>query len=76
MASSDPNPHGDWEAYRYNPSIAAAIVFIVLFAATTAMHMFQMIRTRTWYFTPLVIGGFCEHLSDTVLSSPIACYRR
>jgi hypothetical protein len=48
-----------FEFYRYTPSIAAAIVFILLFSATTALHIYQIARTRTWNFLPLAFGGFC-----------------
>ncbi|KAF7861556.1 hypothetical protein EAF04_008118 [Stromatinia cepivora] len=50
----------DWKAYRYNPSLVAAVIFIVSFAVTTFFHLYQLIRTRTWYFIPLCIGGFFE----------------
>ena len=50
----------DWKAYRYDPSLVAAIIFIVCFAVTTFFHLYQLIRTQTWYFIPLCIGGFCE----------------
>ena len=47
--------------YHYDPSVAAAIIFIVLFILTTLLHMYQMIRTRTWFLVPFVLGGICEH---------------
>jgi len=50
----------DWKAYRYDPSLVAAIIFILCFAVTTFFHLYQLIRTQTWYFIPLCIGGFCE----------------
>ncbi|KAF2014214.1 RTA1-domain-containing protein [Aaosphaeria arxii CBS 175.79] len=53
----DPNA---WVPYRYVPSMPAAVVFVVLFAITTAFHTFQLVKKRTWYFIPLVLGGFCE----------------
>lgn len=46
--------------FHYYPSKAAAIVMVVLFALSTAMHIFQLFRKRTWYFIPFVIGGLCE----------------
>ena len=46
--------------YRYDPSIAAAVIFVLLFASATGLHTYQMVRTRTWYFVPFVIGGFCK----------------
>ncbi|KAJ8117509.1 hypothetical protein OPT61_g1309 [Boeremia exigua] len=46
--------------YRYYPSQVAAIIFVVLFALTTIFHVFQLIKRRTWYFIPLVVGGLFE----------------
>ncbi|QDS67564.1 hypothetical protein FKW77_003271 [Venturia effusa] len=46
--------------YHYDPSVAAAIIFIVLFLLTTLLHAYQMFRTRTWFFIPFVLGGLCE----------------
>ncbi|KAE8396156.1 RTA1 like protein-domain-containing protein [Aspergillus alliaceus] len=49
-----------WAYYRYYPSLAAAAIFTILFAATTFFHLYQLIRRRTWFFIPFVIGGFFE----------------
>lgn len=59
----------DWKAYRYDPSLAAAIVFVVLFLLTTFIHLYQLTRTKTWYFIPLCIGGFCKSLLHHSLRS-------
>ena len=45
--------------YYYNPSEAAAIVCIALFGISTMLHIFQLLRKRTWYFIPFIIGGLC-----------------
>jgi hypothetical protein len=45
--------------YRYDPSMGGAVLFILLFIGTTFYHMFQLFRTRAWYFVPFVIGGTC-----------------
>ncbi|TGO86085.1 hypothetical protein BPOR_0337g00100 [Botrytis porri] len=58
--SSSPTDHPAYKLYRYTPNIVAAAIFLVLFAATTLYHIYQMIRKRSWYFTPLVIGGIFE----------------
>ncbi|KAK3329988.1 RTA1 domain protein [Apodospora peruviana] len=50
----------DFFLYQYEPSVAAAALFIALFAITTGLHSYQMIRTRTWFFIPFVCGGLCE----------------
>lgn len=49
--------------YNYNPSGVAAIIFVVLFGLTTLVHIFQMIRSRSWFFIPFIIGGICQYIS-------------
>ncbi|KAK0644835.1 Protein RTA1 [Lasiodiplodia hormozganensis] len=46
--------------YRYHPSLGAAVFFVIAFIITTAYHLWQCVRTKTWYFIPLIIGGFCQ----------------
>ncbi|KAB8068857.1 RTA1-domain-containing protein [Aspergillus leporis] len=46
--------------YHYDPSMAGAVIFIVLFLGTTLFHIYQMVKTRTWFFIPFVIGGIFE----------------
>ena len=58
--SSNEYERVDFELYRYTPSLVAAIIFIVLFALATAYHLYQVVRTRFWYFTIFVLGGACE----------------
>ncbi|KAH7130053.1 RTA1 like protein-domain-containing protein [Dendryphion nanum] len=53
----DPNA---WVPYRYHPSRTAAIIFVVAFALTTLIHSAQVVRRKTWYFIPLVVGGLFE----------------
>jgi len=54
--------------YHYNPSKVAAIIFIALFGITTLLHFFQLIKKRTWYFIPFVIGGICMSMHSTTYS--------
>jgi hypothetical protein len=46
-----------WAFYRFEPSVEANVVFVVLFSVSTLLHIFQIFRTRTWYLTALVAGG-------------------
>lgn len=48
--------------YNYDPSAVAAIIFVVLFGLTTLVHIFQMIRSRSWFFIPFIIGGICKYI--------------
>ena len=57
MSNSSGN---DFQYYRYDPSISAAGVFAVLFFIFSLLHLYQLLRTKTWIFIPFVIGGFME----------------
>lgn len=58
-----------FKLYRYDPSLAAAIIFVVLFALVSFLHTYQLLRTRTWYFIPFVLGGYCTLLSCCLLQA-------
>ncbi|RYP93126.1 hypothetical protein DL770_000783 [Monosporascus sp. CRB-9-2] len=51
-----------FDFYHYDPSLPAATIFVVIFALSTAMHGYQLVKHRTWYFIPFFLGGFCEAL--------------
>lgn len=53
--------------YRYDPSKAAAVIFLILFGVATLAHVFLMIRHRTWYFVPFIIGLICKSTLSCVL---------
>ena len=53
--------------YGYKPSIAAGVIFIICFAATTAYHIWQLTKARCWYFIPFVIGGVCMFILSSQL---------
>ncbi|QSZ29512.1 hypothetical protein DSL72_004026 [Monilinia vaccinii-corymbosi] len=46
--------------YHYEPSLAAAVVFVGLFGVSAILHIYQLITKRTWYFIPFVIAGIFE----------------
>uniref|UniRef100_A0A8H7K4S7 RTA1 like protein n=1 Tax=Bionectria ochroleuca TaxID=29856 RepID=A0A8H7K4S7_BIOOC len=46
--------------YDYDPSQAASVVSASLFGVTTALHIYQLLRRRTWYFIPFLIGGLFQ----------------
>ncbi|KAM0413046.1 hypothetical protein ACHAPD_008117 [Fusarium lateritium] len=49
----------DFKLYRYDPSLPAAVVSVVVFAILTAAHTWRLIRVRAYYFTAFTIGGLC-----------------
>lgn len=42
--------------YKYAPSGAAAMIFLIGFILGCGWHAFIIIRRRAWYFIPLIIG--------------------
>ncbi|KAH7123072.1 RTA1 like protein-domain-containing protein [Dactylonectria macrodidyma] len=48
--------------YKYDPSLAAAIIFIIGFTISSLMHAYQIVKTRTWFFIPFLIGSLFETL--------------
>ncbi|PVH77089.1 RTA1 domain protein [Cadophora sp. DSE1049] len=50
----------DFEYYHYDPTMVGAVIFIILFLATTTLHCYQLFRTRVWFMIPFVIGGFFQ----------------
>lgn len=43
----------EWEnqgRYNYDPSFAASVIFLVLFAIATAINLFQFFRHRAWFW--------------------------
>lgn len=52
----------DFKLWYYTPSIAAAVIFIILFLGLTGYHVFLLSKRRTWFCIPFVIGGFFENI--------------
>jgi hypothetical protein len=57
-STSDSNPK--FELYRYDPTLEGAVLFSLLFLVTTVLQLYQLIKTKTWYFIPIFIGGVCK----------------
>lgn len=49
-------------AYGYVPSLAAGIVFCVLFGLSMLVHLYQTIQTRAWWTIVFSIGALTELL--------------
>jgi hypothetical protein len=49
----------EFKFYHYDPSIAAAVIFTIVFLITTSLHSYQLLQTRIWFMIPMVVGGFC-----------------
>ncbi|PYH41652.1 RTA1 domain-containing protein [Aspergillus saccharolyticus JOP 1030-1] len=51
---------GYFALYRYTPSIAAAVVFTGVFCVLAILHLYRIIRHRTIFFIPFLIGLIFE----------------
>lgn len=49
----------EFKFYHYDPSMVGAVIFTIAFLITTSLHSYQLLRTRTWFMIPMVVGGFC-----------------
>lgn len=56
MAKLEPLRSG-YYVWHYVPSIAASIVFIILFLAVTGVHFWKLFRTKVRFTLPFAIGG-------------------
>ncbi|KAJ4326097.1 hypothetical protein N0V94_000259 [Neodidymelliopsis sp. IMI 364377] len=46
--------------WKYVPSMAAAVIFLILYLVASVTHMWKMWKMRMWFCIPFVIGGFLE----------------
>lgn len=68
MAKLEPYA-GDYYLWEYVPSLAAAIIFLILFAAGTAYHVWKAWRTRARFCIPFCVGGLCTSPPNTLVLS-------
>ncbi|KAH6975100.1 RTA1 like protein-domain-containing protein [Ilyonectria sp. MPI-CAGE-AT-0026] len=46
--------------YAYDPSLGAAVIFVLLFLAASGYHTWQIYRLKSWYFIPFLVGCLLE----------------
>lgn len=46
--------------YRYEPSMVAAVIFIIGFGISLLLHLKTLVQKRTWYFIPFILGCICK----------------
>jgi hypothetical protein len=49
------NIHG---MYPYEPSIIVALIAAGVFGLSAALHMFVVVKKKTWFYSCLVIGAW------------------
>jgi hypothetical protein len=76
MADNDVPAYVLWP---YTPTIAAGVIAALVFLLLTLFHTWKLIKNRTWFCIPFVIGGFAETIgyaaraaahNDTVSTTP------
>ena len=60
LVPRDQTAVSNFRYYYYEPSMVAAVIFVALFGIATLLHIFQMLKSRTWFMIPFVIGGIFE----------------
>ncbi|KXG49709.1 RTA-like protein [Penicillium griseofulvum] len=51
---------GGYYLWKYVPSLPAAIIFLILFVAATAFHIWKLHRTKAWFCLAFALGGLFE----------------
>ncbi|APA12534.1 hypothetical protein sscle_09g073040 [Sclerotinia sclerotiorum 1980 UF-70] len=46
--------------YCYDPAMMNGVMFAAAFLQTTALHIYQISRSKTKFFIPIVVGGLLE----------------
>ncbi|GKT67232.1 hypothetical protein ColTof3_14571 [Colletotrichum tofieldiae] len=57
---SAPEAEPIFKLYHYNPTVAGAIIFTILFIGTTGLHFYRLFRSRCWFMIPFALGGVLQ----------------
>ncbi|CAO2655149.1 Nn.00g102130.m01.CDS01 [Neocucurbitaria sp. VM-36] len=60
MANPPSSPKFDWKMYRYVPSLAGAIIALILFFIMALLHLYQFLRLKNRIIIFVVLGALCE----------------
>lgn len=63
MANPPSSAKFDWKMFRYVPSLAGAIITLVLFFIMTLLHLWQYLRLRQHVVLFVLIGAVCMFVS-------------
>lgn len=50
----------EFPLYGYTPNVAAAVVFVVMFGLTSAVHFAQLLYYRQWWMLVMLVGTLAE----------------
>ncbi|KAJ4352607.1 hypothetical protein N0V95_004112 [Ascochyta clinopodiicola] len=69
----------EYVLWPYTPSIAGGAIACAVFALLTCAHIFRLVKNRTWFCIPFIVGGLFETIgygaraaahNDTVTKTP------
>ncbi|KAJ4376646.1 hypothetical protein N0V86_006762 [Didymella sp. IMI 355093] len=69
----------EYVLWPYTPSVAGGVIAALVFALLTCAHIFRLVKSRTWFCIPFVIGALFETIgyaaraaahSDTISKTP------
>ncbi|XPS75623.1 hypothetical protein M3J09_007698 [Ascochyta lentis] len=69
----------EYVLWPYTPSIAGGAIACAVFALLTCAHIFRIVKNRTWFCIPFIIGGLFETIgygaraaanNDTITKTP------
>jgi hypothetical protein len=60
MAELKPLEGTNYFLWFYLPQMWASLLFLALFIILTGLQIWKMVKTRTWFCIPFVIGGICK----------------
>ena len=52
------DPNAKEPTYGYDPSLAAGVVFTVVFFLLMLAHIVQVTKSRKWWYSALALGAF------------------
>jgi hypothetical protein len=52
---------GGYYLWKYIPSLAAAVIFLLLFIVATVYHSWKLYNTKARFCLAFVIGGICMY---------------
>ena len=58
--------------YHYDPTVVGAGIFAAIFFLSAAIHLAQIVRKRTWYFIPLLVGAVRKFQTSSCWRSRVA----
>ncbi|KAJ4362299.1 hypothetical protein N0V83_010392 [Neocucurbitaria cava] len=60
MANPPSSPEFDWKMYRYVPSLAGAMIALIIFLIMAILHLHQFFRLKNRIIIFVVVGALCE----------------